>query len=120
MLPASAPPALHSYAPTPALAAVRALRWISKRPVVLRINRVGQYAAVLTRGGIVEDSPVTSPIIVERFAFGWQPVEILYNDCRVKALANRAGVTAVRRLMPGQFIPAVKHSFIALGLDGAL
>lgn len=129
---------VHSYAATPERAAIQAVDFrLKKRPNVLRVNIVGSYAAVLTSGGMMEGSPVTAPILVQRFSFGWQTLDGLNDRCilRTRALGARvdailmrgmpapeydsscygmitdagptADVEAVRRLMRGPLIPSV-------------
>lgn len=74
----------HPYAATPQRAALGAVGHGSGvSPVVVRLNVAGRYAAVLTKGGIMEGDRVTEPILVERFSFGWQPLEILEFRCRL-------------------------------------
>jgi len=77
-----------SYAQTPESAAIHAL-YAAKdaKLVVERSNVVGRYGAVLIRGGLMEGSPVTSPILVEHFSFGWQALELLNFQCRLDAHA---------------------------------
>lgn len=75
-----------SYATTPRAAAVLAMypRENAHR-VFVRVNVAGPYATILTRGDRMEGAPVTVPILVERFSFGWQPVESLNFRCRLDA-----------------------------------
>jgi hypothetical protein len=71
-----------SYASTPQRAALGALYPV--RPtVVVRTNVAGRYAAVLVRGAWLEGAPINAPILVERFSFGWQPLELLNFRCRL-------------------------------------
>jgi hypothetical protein len=77
---------LHTYASTPQSAAIGAMSVDPKHPpVVERANVVGAYAAVLAKGGKMEGDPVTFPILVERFSFGWQPVDALNFYCNLEA-----------------------------------
>jgi hypothetical protein len=70
-----------SYAATPQKAALAALH--SGRPMtVARTNLAGRYATVLIRGAMLEGEPVTAPILLERFSFGWQPIELVNFACR--------------------------------------
>lgn len=65
-----------SYAPTALRAAIGAMYSDPKKPVVVvRVNVVGSYATVLTSGGS-EGGLVASPILVEHFTFGWQPLAL--------------------------------------------
>jgi hypothetical protein len=129
---------LHTYAATPQAAAIKAVDYGKKRPLLIRrVNVVGSYATVLTSGGVMEGSPVTEPILLERFSFGWQPLASLYERCSLdvyslnqdittrlmhgmpsprddrpcrgllKDAGPRAEVEAVRRLMHGPFVPYV-------------
>lgn len=52
---------------------------------VIRTNIAFPYAAVLTRGGLMEGSPVRAPILVGHFSFGWQALEILNLRCRLNS-----------------------------------
>jgi hypothetical protein len=130
--------ALHAYASTPQGAAVQAVDVGSKStPIVRRLNIAGAYAAVLTSGGVMEGSIVSEPILVQRFSFGWQALDLLNSRCgldvrslgeRVDALLLRnmpaladdrpcrpvavdvgplKDVVAVRRLMRGPLVPSV-------------
>lgn len=76
---------------------------LKKPPVVTRINLVGAYAMVLTRGAAVEGHSVTSPILVERFSFGWQALEIVNFRCSLDVHALGAHVDA--RLMQSMPTP---------------
>ena len=67
--------------------------------VVERMNFVGRYAAVLTRGGLMEGSTVTWPILVEHFSFGWQALDVLNFRCRLDEHAISSGDKA--QLMRG-------------------
>jgi hypothetical protein len=126
------------YASTPAQAAIHVLYPAKGRSVVVqRMNIVGRYATVVSRGGLMEGELITEPILVEHFSFGWQALEILNFRCRLdghaisehdKALLMRGmpkpeddrpckGVTkdagptvdveAVRRQMRGPLVPHV-------------
>ncbi len=129
--------AFHNYAATPQGAAISAVhRGLKKPPVVLRVNRVGSYATVLTSGGMMESAAVTFPILVEHFSFGWQALDALNFRCgldshalgaRVETMLMRdmprprderpcregkdagppAAIEAVRRLMRGPLVPSV-------------
>lgn len=128
----------HNYAATPQRAAVQAVTLEPHKPIVVRrVNIVGQYATVLTSGGVIEGSPVTSALLVKRFSFGWQPLDVLNISCLLhlrnleakaearllhsmpapkfdpscRGLLRDAGasadVSAVRRLMRGPLVPYV-------------
>lgn len=126
-----------AFSATPQQAALRAVGSPPLKAIVKRINIAGPYAAVLTGGGIMEGDAVRVPILVKRFAFGWQPLEYLNTRCRLAtqvpsaamrrtlmagmpALQNdapcrgephdsgpAADVTALRRLMDGPLVPSV-------------
>jgi hypothetical protein len=129
---------LQAYAATPQSAALHAMYADPKSPpVVKRVNVVGAYATVLTTGGRIEGELVTEAILVARFSFGWQAVDVLSLQCRLDshrlgqstndALMRRmpkpkddrpcrgslrdAGprddIEAVRQLMPGPLVPYV-------------
>lgn len=92
------------YAPTPQGAAIRALGFgPGTSPAVKRLNLVGPYAAVLISGGIMEGSPVTTPILVKHFSFGWQALALLNSRCGLDAQALGAHVEAA--LMAGMPAP---------------
>lgn len=127
---------VHDYAAAARAAALRTVGFAAARPpVVRRINMDWPYAAVLTRGGMLEGAPVTEPILLRHFSFGWQALDLL-NRCSASAQhlspAARARLTrgmppledhrcgrvpsdagppaeidAVRRLMRGPLIPYV-------------
>ncbi len=70
---------LANFASTPQQAALNALyQPKGHAAVVERINIVGRFAAVLPHGGLMEGSAVTDAILVERFSFGWQALDVLY------------------------------------------
>lgn len=75
----------HAFAPTPQRAAIAAASFGAKKPVVVRVNLVGRYAAVLIRGAVMEGSAIRSPILVQRFSFGWQALDLLNFRCRLAA-----------------------------------
>lgn len=68
-----------SFAATPQLAAVQAVRppGMTSLAVVVRSNVAGRYAVVTVRGGSIEGQPVDQPILLERFWFGWQPLDMV-------------------------------------------
>lgn len=89
-------------AATPQAAAVAAL-WFApgKPPVVERVNVVGRYATVLTRGGREEGELVTWPILVEHFSFGWQALDSIVYRCDLESRGLGAAVdSALMRGMP--------------------
>ncbi len=125
---------MQNFTVTPQRAAINAVGMgLKKPPVVVRTNVVGRYATVLTKGGMMEGRPVTEPIFVERFSFGWQALQLL--NCRLESRAlgahteallmrgmpsakgtacyERADagppmqVAAVRRMMQGPLVPSV-------------
>jgi hypothetical protein len=129
------------YAATPQQAALRTVSFGVKAPAtVVRANKAGRYAAVLTSGGKMEGSNVTAPILVERFSFGWQAIDLLNFRCRLDShdlgasvsaqlmrgmpkpqddrpcrgvrrdSGAQADVESVRRLMRGPLVPAVAVS----------
>lgn len=75
-----------SYAATPQKAALGAVGTAPGiRPWIVRTNVAGRYATVLIRRAILEGSPVDAPILIERFSFGWQPLESLNFACRLRS-----------------------------------
>jgi hypothetical protein len=92
--------AMHAYSATAEGAALSAMYAAPKnQPVIVRINRVGEYATVLTRGGRMEGSFVREPILVERFSFGWQALDALNFECRLES--HRLGAATNKALMLG-------------------
>ena len=64
------------FAPTPERAAAHVFYTVSGKPVEIeRTNVVGRFATVLARNGMMEGQPDRVPILLERFSFGWQPLE---------------------------------------------
>lgn len=91
---------MHAYAATAEKAAIEAIYSDPQRPVVVeRVNTAGSYAAVLTSGGRMEGSLVTSPILVQRFSFGWQPLDVLEFRCDLESRDLNTSVAS--RLMRG-------------------
>jgi hypothetical protein len=91
---------------TPQQAALRTVGFgfgLTPAPVVVRVHIAGRYAAVLTRGGIMEGSRVSDPILLEHFPFGWQPLEMLNFRCRLDGHHLTAATKA--RLMRGMPTP---------------
>jgi hypothetical protein len=69
---------------TPQAAALHALYPASDLPMVVeRVNVVKRYATVLIRGGMMERSSMTAPILVEHFSFGWQAIDLVDYLCDV-------------------------------------
>ena len=73
--------AMTTFAATPQAAALRAVYNTHAVPFVQRINVAGRYATVLVGAGMMEGSAVSSPILVKRFPFGWQPLALLSQSC---------------------------------------
>jgi hypothetical protein len=91
---------MHAFAATAKSAALGAMYSDPKKPPIIeRINVVGPYATVLTRGGRIEGALVTDPILVQRFSFGWQALDILNFQCSLDA--HRLGQRADDALMLG-------------------
>lgn len=91
-----------NYAATPQDAAMNAVYLDSKSSAaVLRVNTSGAYAAVLLKGARVEGTVVDAPILVRRFSFGWQALDLLNVRCRLDSHALGARVeSALMRGMP--------------------
>lgn len=95
----------HMYAATPQGAAIRAISYnVKKPPIVKRVNIAGKYAAVLTSGGVMESAPVTDPILVQRFSFGWQPLDLLNDRCSLRA--HKFDAVFLAQLLRGMPQPA--------------
>ena len=82
----------------------------------VRTNHTARYAMVLSRGGRVEGELVHAPILVERFSFGWQALEIVNFSCRLRAhaLSPRDENT----LMAGMPSPQDDRPCSGVGKDG--
>jgi hypothetical protein len=94
---AAATSAIHAYADTPQRAALAVVVGPhAPHPRVVRTNVAGRFATVLTSGGEIEGQPVREALLVEHFAFGWQPVGILNDGC---ALATPTMTAADRRAL---------------------
>lgn len=108
----------HAYAESPERAALSAIYSNSKTaPVVRRVNIVGPYATVLTSGGLMESSPVHEAILVERFSFGWQALDILNVSCRLHDHALGARIESM--LMRGMPRPSSNNFRMCTGLRDA-
>lgn len=92
----------HAFAATPQGAALGAMYSDPiKAAAVKRVNPVGAYATVLTSGGRIEGDPVTFAILVERFSFGWQALDIVNSTCGLEAhRLGRSADDALMRRMP--------------------
>jgi hypothetical protein len=131
---------LTNHAATPQAAALQAVSFGVKRPpTVVRTNVVGRYATILLSGGVMEGGAVTAPILLERFSFGWQPLDLLNFRCSLEShrlgkhvevslmrgmpkpedgtpcterrdAGSTTEVEAVRRLMTGPLVPFVAVS----------
>lgn len=91
---------------TPQDAAIHAVNAEKSAPIVLRTNIVGEYATVLTSGGRMEGSTVSVPILVKRFSFGWQALDVLDTRCALNT--NRLEASTIDRLMRG--MPRVNNT----------
>lgn len=97
----------HDYAVTPGQATVIAVHaGTTKVPVVRRVNIAGAYATVFTSGGILEGSPVTAPVLLQHFSFGWQALDVLTDGCALRTRGPGARVNAA--LMRG--MPSPKNT----------
>lgn len=106
---------IKEFAFSPQEAALRALQ-PAPRPEIVRVNIAGPYATVLTRGGLMENSPVSSPILVKHFTFGWQALELVNFSCSLdqQMLGARDNAT----LMRGMPSPKADSHCAALRDDG--
>jgi hypothetical protein len=86
---------VYAHAQTPEEAAIRTVYAApGKRVTVLRENRAGRHA-------MMEGSAMTAPILVERFPFGWQALDVANFRCRIIGHGlDAATVTALMRGMP--------------------
>lgn len=92
---------LTTHAATPQAAALEAVTVdVMKPPRIVRTNVAGRYATVLTRGTTMEGYSIgRSPLLVARFSFGWQPLEVLTTRCDLSEYRLGGGAEAV--LMQG-------------------
>lgn len=96
--------AFHHYGATPQAAARTAIYSSAPgRVVVRRTNMVGRFATVLMSGAWMEGAEIHAPILVERFPFGWQPLELLNFRCSL--LAHKLGARVDHLLMRGMPAP---------------
>lgn len=97
------------YGPTPQRALLAAYRGAKPSPAILRINTVGTFAVVLARGAFPEQitHTATSAYLLERFSFGWQPLDVLLDGC----LMDFRGISRAdqRRLLAG--MPPLRPDF---------
>ncbi len=64
-----------NYGPTPRQAVQHILLTFKGAPLVFeRVNVVGRYAMVLSNGEVMPGAADHAPILLEHFAFGWQPL----------------------------------------------
>ncbi len=92
------------YASTPQAAAIKAQYFDPNRtPIVRRVNVLGRFAAVLTGGGRIEGDLNSDAILVRRFSFGWQALDLLNERCRLESHGLGAGTDG--RLMTGMPSP---------------
>lgn len=92
--------AVVSFASTPQQAALRTVYAAERAKIVVeRTNVVGKYATVLVSGGTAPGEEQPSAILVERFSFGWQPID--YLNVRSRLDAQELGDAVARALMAG-------------------
>ncbi len=53
--------------------------------VVTKATVVGDDAVVLTRGGTIEGQRDSTPVLLQRFLFGWQSIALLNAPCQIRA-----------------------------------
>jgi len=82
---------------TPVEAALSAVYAGPSHIRVVRVNVAGSYATVLLQGAMMEGQTQTSPILVERFPFGWQAVDALTVRCRLTS--RHLGASTEKRLL---------------------
>jgi hypothetical protein len=92
-----------NHGATPERAALNVVYPSRSGVTVERVNVAGPYATVLLKGGMMEGSPADSAILLERFSFGWQPLEILNFVCRLKV--HGLGSRTYALLMHGMPVP---------------
>lgn len=93
------------YLATPQAAALAAIYPEKGPPRIVRTNVVGTYATVLIAGAMMEGAVLDAPILVERFPFGWQALQVL-NDGSLTC--GRIGPTFERALMRGMPRPQIR------------
>jgi hypothetical protein len=71
------------HAQTPEAAAIGTVYAApGKRVLVRRTNRAGRYAMIWLQNGMMESSAMNDPILVERYSFGWQALDVVNFGCR--------------------------------------
>jgi hypothetical protein len=55
------------------------------KAVVTKANVARDYAVVLTHGGTIEGQRDNTPVLVQRFRFGWQAVALIDAPCQIRA-----------------------------------
>jgi len=89
------------YERTPQTAALQAVRYPGH--VAAKIARtviVGNYATVLLHAAIVESAPLTNAILLQKFSFGWQLLDIVDSACvfRARRIARNTTELLMRRM----------------------
>ena len=71
-----------NYAATPSAAALQAVGYSGQVAAnVARVNIGGNYATVLLRRAVVGGAPLTDAILLRKFSFGWQPLDVVASKC---------------------------------------
>ncbi len=83
-----------NFAATPEQAVLK-VYFPAGRARIVSTTRAGDYAVVVTRGGTIEASIDQTPILLEHFAFGWQPLELIDAPCQI---AGHSGITTAQAL----------------------
>jgi hypothetical protein len=62
--------------------------------VVTKATVARDYAIVLTRGGTIEGQLDSTPVLLQRFPFGWQPIALINAACQIRARGVPSAVAA--------------------------
>ena len=91
-----------NYAATPSAAAIQAVRYPGRAAAsVARVNVVGSYATVLLHGAVVEGAPFSDAILLQKFYFGWQPLDAVDSRCALTMRRiDRKSASFLMRGMP--------------------
>lgn len=92
-----------NYAATPPAAALQAVRDPGHAAAsVARVNTVGSHATVLLHGAVVGGAPLSDAILLHRFSFGWQPLDVVHSRCAfTMRRIDQKSAELLMRGMPG-------------------
>jgi hypothetical protein len=96
--------AIGSRGTTPQSAAKSFLSAGSPNLKIVRVNQRGGFALVATEGARIEGNPITWPILVQQYPFGWQVVGWIAHPCDV--IARVGNPSDAGALLAGMTVPA--------------